>query len=194
MDKAFEEWFTNVIRKWEGGSAERDPKDDPGGFTRHGVTIGHWISNGAKIIGKPPTKEALNTITWDDAKKIAYVDFWVKKKINTIANSSFRPIVADTYWLGGGISSLGYPSIAALNKNKLETVSGLFNKRMNYLKSLKNWDANKNGWANRMNSVIESAKKFGGNNKIMIAGVIIGSAALAYGFYELNKTEKWLQL
>ncbi len=193
MDNAFESWYTNVIRKWEGGAAERDPKDDPGGLTKHGVTIGYWTKTAHKIVNKPATREGLLSINWDDAKKIAYQDFWVKKKINTIENKGFRPFVADAYWLGGGMPSLGYSSITALNKNKFETVTGLYNKRLKYLKSLDNWEPNKNGWIARMGSVMNTAKDFAGKNKAMvIGGVLVGTALLSYGLYELNKEEKWI--
>lgn len=192
MDKAFESWFTNVIRKWEGGSAERDPKDDPGGFTRHGVTIGYWQQKAASILGKPPTREALNQITWEDAKKIAYQGFWLGRKINTIKNAAFRPVVADTYWLGGGITSLGYPSIAALNIAKFETVKGLYDKRLAHLKKLSNWSANKNGWKNRMDSVLEAGKALGGNKKVILGVGLAATAVALYLGYENREKLKRL--
>ena len=191
-DKAFISWFTNVIRKWEGGTAERNPKDDPGGLTTHGVTIKYWQDKAHKIIGAPPTREALMKISWDDAKKIAYQDFWLGKKINTIKNAAFRPFVADTYWLGGGINSLGYPTITALNNAKLESVQGLYNKRLAWLKKLSNWEANKNGWTNRMNSVLATAKSLGGNKKVVyiIGGLAVASAlGGAYYYYGYKKNK-----
>lgn len=190
MDEAFKAWFNEVIRKWEGGTAERDIKADSGGLTRHGVTIGYWINKAHKIVGKPPTREGLMSISWNDAEKIAYQDFWLSKKINTIANKSFRPIVADTYWLGGGISSLGYPSIAALNNNKLETARGLYNKRLAHLKNLSNWDYNKNGWTNRMKSVLNAALSMSNNKtKLLLFG---GVAITSFALYYLNRQYKWI--
>jgi len=191
MDAVFEKWWTNIIRKWEGGVANRPPEEDPGGYTKHGITIGYWKDKGAKILGRPATLAALSAITWDDAKKIAYQGFWIGDKINTVVNPAFRPFVADAYWLGGRMSSLGYASIAALNRNKLETVQNLYNKRMAYLKKLSNWQYNKGGWTNRANDLLALGKSLSSGKNILWIGLGLGALA-AGGIWYYNSNSKRL--
>jgi len=189
---AFDLYFDNVIKKWEGGTGERPANEDTGGLTVHGVTIGYWLNGANKIVNKPATRAGLLSLTWDEAKKISKIDFWDKRKINTILNPALRPFVSDAYWLGGGLASLGFSSISALNRSIFTTPTDLYNARMKYLRSLKNWEYNKNGWTNRINDVLKTAKKI--NLKTMVIGggvltsLIVGTILIKknYGTKQFN--------
>lgn len=185
--KASDLWYNNVIKRWEGDTGLRPVSEDTGGLTRHGVTIGLWKEKGAKILGKPPTPAALLTLTWPEAQKISKVGFWDKWKINTIRNPALRPHVADAYWLGGGLRSLGYKSISELNRDLFATPGKLYKKRMAYLRSLSNWAPNAKGWLNRNNSVLATARKINRKRILIISGVTIavaGGGYLAYRHYK----------
>lgn len=183
MDKIFNKWFDGVIKKWEGGAALRPYSEDPGGLTKHGVTIGYWRREAHKYVNKPPTEEALLGIDWNDARTIAYEGFWKKKRINRIFNPALRPIVADAYWLGGGLTSLGFNSIQELNRSLFTSPGKLYNKRMAYLRSLSNWAPNAKGWTNRINDVSKIAKSISRKRLIVAGSVVVlttGAGILAY--------------
>jgi lysozyme family protein len=183
MDAAFNKWFDGVIKKWEGGAALRPKSEDPGGLTNHGVTLKYWQREAHNYVNQPPTAEALLNISWDDARKIAYNGFWLKQKINSVHNSALRPVVADAYWLGGGLKSLGYSSIGALNKDLLAGPSKLYNRRMAYLKSLSNWGPNAKGWTSRVNDVYKISHKLSFKRKMIIGSMVLVGAGLTYGGY-----------
>jgi lysozyme family protein len=184
-------WFS-IVKKWEGDVGNRPSKEDSGGLTNHGVTIGTWKLMGAKIVGKPPTVEGLLSLTWDEASKIAQVGFWTKNNINKIRNSALRPIVADAFWMSGyhALPSLGYTSISDLNKDIFATPSKLYKKRLAWLKTLSNWPYNANGWTNRLNDILTVAKKIATRNRLYIAGagvtVAIGTTLLILHYRKKN--------
>jgi lysozyme family protein len=154
--------FFNLIKKWEGGEATRSYAEDPGGHTKHGVTIGYWNSVAHNIVGKPPGDASLSTITWDDAEKISKVGFWDKYKIDTIRNPALRIMVAEAIWgsgIGGGLKSFGYTSIKDLNRDIFATPLKLYKKRLAWLKTLSNWKYNGKGWTNRLNDDLKAARK-----------------------------------
>lgn len=187
--KASQLWFNNVIKKWEGGVGERPKEEDSGGLTNHGITIRYWMDRAARIVGKPPTRAGLISLTWDEAEKISKVDFWDRLKIDTIRNPALRPFVADAYWLGGGLKSLGYSSISALNRDIFATPTKLYERRMAYLRKLSNWYANSKGWTNRINDVLKTAKRINRKKWLLVGGgvVIIGGGAYLTYRYIKNK-------
>lgn len=185
--KASALWFNNVIKKWEGGVGERPKEEDSGGLTNHGVTIGYWTSKAARIVNKPPTRSGLISLTWDEAQKISKVDFWDRLKIDTIRNPALRPFVADAYWLGGGLKSLGYDSIAALNRDFFATPKKLYNARMAHLQKLSNWGANSHGWTNRINDVLRTARIIDRKKWLIVGGSTILIGGTAYFTYRYFK-------
>jgi len=187
-DSIFENWFDGIIRKWEGGIANRPAAEDPGGYTNHGITISTWQNGGAKLLGKPATVDALSKITWDDAKKIAYQMYWIRNGVNNVKNKAFRPIVMDSFWLGGGMKSLGYNSITALNNAVNETVEKLYQKRLLFLQKLSNWNYNKGGWTSRLNDIKAMGSKIATRRNLAIGAGIL--ALLATGLVTYKYTQK----
>lgn len=175
----FNTWFDKVVAKWEGGIANRDLSADPGGYTNHGVTEATWKNGGAKVLGKPATRDALSKITFEDAKKIAYSLYWLAHKIDTVKNPLLRIHLAEGYWGGGGLSPLGYigtvagkrqykyKTIADLNKDN-PSIDEIGQRRYNWYTTLANFTQNP-GWINRLNTAMEvtGGKKF----SILKAGV-----------------------
>ena len=185
--KTFNAWFDQVIKRWEGGAAERPKEEDSGGLTNHGVTIGYWQKEAHKYVNAPPTREALLQITWDDARIIAWKGFWLKHKINQVRNQALQPFVADSYWLGGKLKSLGYPSLQALNRDLTATPGKLYRKRLAWLKTLKNWSFNSAGWTNRMNSVLKLGKKINRKRMLLMGGgVVVLGTGVYFGIRYLN--------
>jgi len=186
-DPIFEKWFDGIIKKWEGGIANRPPEEDPGGYTNHGVTIGTWKNGGAKLLARPATVAALSQITWDDAKKIAYHMYWLANKVNQVKNPAFRPIVMDSFWLGGGMKSLGYNSVAGLNAALNETVDKLYKKRLLFLQKLSNWNTNKGGWTSRLNDIKAMGSKIATRRNLLIGGGVmafVASGIIAYKYFQ----------
>lgn len=172
---AFENWFKNIVSRWEGNISNRPRNEDPAGFTNHGVTIGTWKAGGAKVLGKEPTLETLKKITFNDAQAIAKSMYWDRYKVDTVKREDLKPVVAESYWMGGGISSLGFKSISALNtaNPSLQTV---LDNRLKYLKKLSNYEANKNGWNNRLKTTFDVCSKLlspAGVSSIVILLILI---------------------
>ena len=88
-----------IIKKWEGGWA--NDKDDLGGATMMGVTIGTY-TNYCRRKGKgKPSNEDLRNITkeeWEDIFKTLYWDRW---KADEIENQSIANILVDWVWASG---------------------------------------------------------------------------------------------
>jgi lysozyme family protein len=158
-DQYFALWYSKILAPWEGGIADRPPKADPGGLTNRGVTIAVWREQAPKLFGIPGNENTLRQITKEQAIKIAYEVYWKFYAIDKISNPAIKILVADSVWGGGGYKSVGYPSgtysqrAAQINADAARN-SGLFNTMLNrrvaYLKSLDNYEANKNGWLNRL--------------------------------------------
>jgi lysozyme family protein len=155
--REFETWFREVLQVWERGISNRPTSQDPGGYTVNGITWNTWKNQGAKLLGKPATVDALSKITWEDVKKLAYLLYWVPGRVELVKRPDMQIIYADSLWHGGGIKSMGYPNLSALNADKTVSIDTVINRRMAYLKSLKNWEPNKNGWTNRLNSLKNAA-------------------------------------
>jgi lysozyme family protein len=186
-------WFTNLIKKWEGGAAERPLNEDSQGLTNHGVTIPYWTSTAYKIVGKPPTREGLLSLTWDEAEKISKVGFWDKYKIDSIRNPALRIPVVEAAWGSGftaGLKSMGYDSIASLNRDVFATPKKLYNKRLAWLQRLKNWTYNKNGWTNRLNDGLKIANKIQRKRLMLIGGATVVLTGFAYGGYRYYKSKR----
>jgi lysozyme family protein len=150
----FQNWY-KIIRKFEGGISDRPKNEDPGGLTNRGVTYKSYITEKwYKIVNKGTSIDEFLKLTEDETQKIAYEGIWKPYKIDLI-NSPYKKILAmDSIWGGGGLRSLGVKNIAELNATKL-TDKQLIENRWKYMKSLKNFEYNKNGWFNRLNGLLK---------------------------------------
>ena len=196
MDSLFNLWYTHILTPWEGGIADRPLIDDPGGFTNKGVTIGVWREQAPKLFGIVGTEATLRNITKEQAQAIAYQTYWKFYGIDKIENSAIKLIVAESVWGGGGYSSLGYKSgtnsqrAAKINADSTKNpklFDQLVQNRLTYLRSLKNYQANKNGWEKRVwkgdyrLSLTQLVAKYKLNTVAKVAGIsLLGATALFF--------------
>jgi lysozyme family protein len=172
--------WVDLRNHWEGGSAERPKEQDSGGLTNRGVTIGYWVNSAHSIVNKPPTREALLSLTQSEADQIGKVGFWDKNKIDTIRNPALRILVVDSIWMGGGLKSFGYNSIKELNRDFFATPGKLFKRRLAWLQSLSNWKYNGAGWTNRMKDTLKKSQAIQMKRTAIIGGgaVLITTAGI----------------
>lgn len=159
MDAVFELWNEYILKEWEGGIADRPLKDDPGGLTNKGVTIAVWREWAPKLFNIVGNEATLRQLTEAQAKRVAYEIYWKFYGIDKVTNPAIKLLLADSVWGGGGYRSLGYESgtyaqrAAQINKDNQANANlfnVLVNRRLAYLRSLKNYEVNKNGWENRV--------------------------------------------
>jgi len=153
----FHKWISDVAMTWEAGLSNRDPKADPGGLTNKGITWATFLRLAPKVLGTVDKKRFYG-LTWDDVAALAYQGYWIPGAIETVKSDPIKVILMDADFNGGGIHSLGYPSIDALNKANPKPETVIAN-RLNWYKSLKNWPQNQHGWTNRL---VDMQKKLTG--------------------------------
>lgn len=168
--------FFPHVEKWEGGYG--DYKEDPGGCTNRGITIGTWKrfgydKNGDGII----TCEDVKLITREDAKKIYKKWFWEANGGDLIHNQKLAEIIID--WCvnsGAGIAIVrvqrilnelganlvtdgivGSRTILAINQaNTKELYKRIWQAREQFYKDITarnpNFKIFLQGWLNRLNS------------------------------------------
>jgi len=157
----FETWF-KILAPSEGMLADRPISQDKGGLTMRGITFATFKRVAKPILGIEPTDANLRALTAEQAKKITYEEYWLARGVNQ-ALPEYRTLVADSLFLGGGVPSLGYSNISALNKAK-PTITVIATNRLNYLKKLHNWESNKNGWTTRLENMSGNVVKFSKEN------------------------------
>lgn len=170
----FINWAKTVLSKAiEGGISNRSLKDDPGGLTNRGVTFSVFKRVAKKTLGIEPTVENFYKLTEPQAQAIGYADYWLANHTDKV-KPIYQIIYMDSVWHGGGIKSLGYADINSLN-NSNATIQQIGINRLNYLKKLKNWEANKNGWINRLTAItgISSKNLTTGNISITLLVLIV---------------------
>ena len=160
-----------LIRKAEGGYANRPKKHDPGGETNYGVTKKTYD---AYRRGKGLPRQSVMFISQDEVAEIyrqeyakpvrfddlpAGVDYFVfDSAIHSgpvrAAKLLQRVVGADE---DGFIGAKTLASVAAMPPMQL--LSELKEVRMRYLKGLDNWKPNANGWTNRVNHALDNAKR-----------------------------------
>lgn len=167
---AFRVWKDQVAKKWEGELSDRDKKADPGGLTNKGITWVKYLEYAPSVLGTN-SKERFFALSDDDVDKIAYQKYWLTNRIDSIKDDKIKVVAMDSVFNGGGIHSLGYPSIDALNKAN-PTAQQVIANRLAWYKSLKNWPQNKNGWTNRL---VDMQTKLTGLSKIASenSGVVV---------------------
>jgi lysozyme family protein len=169
----FEAWHKILVPS-EGKIANRPKWQDTGGLTNMGITFVRFQTIFAVFLGVPATIESFMNLTREQEKSIAYKFYWKDVGVPS-ALPIYRIILADSFFLGGGVRSLGYTTIAGLNASK-STLQTVANNRLNYLKSLKNWESNKNGWTTRLNNITSGGLNFAKENGIPLVFLLILSS------------------
>ena len=150
----FERCFA-IIHEIEGGYADRDLAEDPGGRTNYGIT--------EKVARAAGYRGDMKNLPLTMAHEIARKDYWDKYQCD-----QFHPAIAlqvfdaafngghPSLWLQAAVGakidgSLGPKTIAAAKAANVGQVVSYFNgQRLQYLTDLKNWHANSRGWARRI--------------------------------------------
>ena len=160
------------ILKWEGGFV--DHKNDKGGATNMGVTIGTWRQNGYDKDGDGDIDVAdLKLLTKHDViNRVLKPHYWDRWKADQIASQPIANILVDWVWGSGkwGIivpqRLLGLPAdgvvgpltISAVNKqNPVELFARIKAARVEFLNNIVKNDPSQRvflkGWLNRLNDL-----------------------------------------
>lgn len=154
------------IKKWEGGYA--DDKDDRGGCTMCGVTIGVY----QRYYGADKTCDDLKFITKQEWLNIFKSGYWNPMKADLIENQSIAELCVDMCWgsgtktairkiqaaLGVGVDGVvGNETLAALNApDKAKTFAILWNMRKGWLEKIALRGNNRKflkGWLRRLSDI-----------------------------------------
>ncbi len=165
-------WLDLLAAK-EGGRSDRPLKDDPGGKTNRGVTLDTL----AEWRKRPVTVEELWALTVDEAEAIASAMYWNPVKGDELPGG-VDLYAADTAFHSGPRQAIkilqrllgfqgddvdGYVGPLTLRVCRqwepVELVRDYHAARMVFLQGLKNWSANRNGWTNRCEAMLELACK-----------------------------------
>lgn len=161
MDR-FEECLTEVL-KHEGGWS--DHKDDPGGATMKGVTLGTYSS----FLGRQASKQELRAIPWSHIVAIYRKGYWNKVwgdqlprgvdlcvfdfAVNSGPGRALKTLQASVGAKADGI--MGPATLAAVRAkgDPVAIISDVCQRRMTFLRGLKHWPTFHKGWTSRVNSV-----------------------------------------
>ena len=166
----------SIVFKKEGGVADRPLADDPGGLTNMGITIGtyvSWLQSNDEYRGMAEAREALRDgLTRQEARAIYLELFWNKIKGDDLpvgvdlvvfdAAVNSGPAQA-ARWLQRAVDVADDGIIgpltleAVVEEQALYTINHVCDQRLDFMRSLSNWTANKNGWANRVEHIRETA-------------------------------------
>lgn len=171
MDR-FEECLTEVL-KHEGGWS--DHKDDPGGATMKGVTLGTY----SEYLGRKASKQELRAIPWSHIVAIYRKGYWDKVwgdqlprgvdlcvfdfAVNSGPGRAIKTLQASVGAKADGV--MGPATLAAVRAkgDPVAIVSDVCQRRMTFLRGLNHWSTFRNGWTARVNSVkVKSVRDAGG--------------------------------
>ena len=157
----------------EGGWLDRNLKDDPGGKTNRGVTIGCY----SDYLGRPATDQELRAITAEKAREIAIAMYWNPVNADKLPDG-IDIYAADFAWHSGwpqagrvlqrlvGVEIDGFvgdKTLTAVRAQKpIDLLESYHLARLAFLEGLANWEANSNGWRKRcrlMHSLASSKVK-----------------------------------
>lgn len=148
----------DFVLKWEGGLAKRSASADPGGTTKYGIS--------EKQYGKDYDIEK---ITQETAVDIFRKDYWEAPLLDLLPEPIAQQVFQFGVVAGQGTSigklqelvgtkvdKLNGPLTAAAVKKAYDEdpqklIDSIASSQLSYLKGLKNWEPNKNGWTNRIN-------------------------------------------
>ncbi|MVA23225.1 glycosyl hydrolase 108 family protein [Agrobacterium vitis] len=152
----------------EGGYSNRSKKDDPGGATNLGVTQAVYDVYRRSIGAKP---QSVKFLVRAEAENIYRGRYWALVKADQLpAGVSY--VVFDGAVNSGPAQSakwlqraLGVPddglvgpatiAAAKAHTNHDALIANMIRQRLAFMKTLSNWEANKNGWANRLKHVLD---------------------------------------
>jgi len=148
----------------EGGFANRPRREDPGGATKYGITLQtlrEWR-------GEPVSIEDVRNLSRDEARRIYKVKYWDAVRGARLpagidyavfdfgVNSGPGRAVKYLQRLLGVVADgiVGVQTLSAMNGRDLPAlITAYCRARLAYMKRLKNWRYNKNGWARRVREV-----------------------------------------
>lgn len=157
--------WLDLLGPVEGGVAKRSKEADPGGITNRGITLpalASWRKN------PNVTVEDLLNIDQDEADAIASADYWNAAKCDDlfggldicVADFSFhssvrqavitlqRLIGLEGKEVDGHVGPITLKAISKQQPDQL--IKDYIAARLAFMKRLKNWEHNKNGWPNRL--------------------------------------------
>lgn len=162
------------ILSHEGGYVN-DPRDS-GGATNRGVTLATYRS----VFGNKKTIADLKKITYEEWSIIFKKYYWDKCKADFIENQSVANMLVDFAWHSGVKNAveriqravkveddgiMGRVTIGAINSYYLgqDTLfDELKEARLSFMKGCKSWNAHKNGWTKRLDSICFGSLKYSG--------------------------------
>jgi lysozyme family protein len=181
-----------------------DPKNGLGYHTNKGVCYSTWISASKKLGFNPSGKSFVNMTKsqWESIVKELY---WNPLSLDKVDSQPIAEILFQSNW-GSGMGgakvlvrfmqgklnlaedgSIGNDTITKLNqytKNKVAEKSlfkSLWERRLQYLQSLKSFETYGRGWTTRMNDLLERGYSYIGENKGTIGmGIILLMVGGAY--------------
>ena len=169
------------VFKWEGGFVNH--KDDPGGATNMGVTIGVWKQQGYDKDGDRDVDVIdLKLLTKEDASNIMKKNYWNRWLGDNIKSQAVANILIDWVWCSGkwgivipqrllGLKEdgiVGYITLEALNetikKDEKKFVTQLYKTRYQYIEDIIKANPKlaifRKGWYNRMKDLEQYNKKY----------------------------------
>ncbi len=153
------------LKRWEGGYV--NDKDDKGGCTMAGITIGTY----RKYYGSKKTCNDLKFITQKEWLHIFKKGYWDKMQADKIENQSVAQLCVDMCWGSGPITSIkkiqsalglkadgivGPKTLEALNLDPEKVFKTLWDMRKAWFERIaKNGNNQKflKGWLNRLNDI-----------------------------------------
>lgn len=175
----------------EGGVSDRPLKDDPGGLTNKGITqavYDRWRS----LKGLPP--KSVREITTQEAVAIGKANYWAPIHGDKLP-SGVDFAVFDFAFNSGpaqavkemqrtlGVADDGVVGLATLEALAVadaeSVINGVCDRRLAFMKSLKNWKANKNGWPARVAHVRAQSLALAAGDRLNAPEVELTSMPLA---------------
>ncbi|OAB79749.1 glycoside hydrolase family 108 protein [Cochleicola gelatinilyticus] len=192
------------LRNAEGGF--QDNPEDAGNYNSLKVLVGTNYGISARfyetVIGRPPSRQDMLSISQANATELFRVYFWNKARANEIKSQAVADTVVDHFVnAGNGIrlaqqvlndnfgknlatdNGMGPKTLAAINSvNPVDFVTLYNRERENYYRRLSNSPTFLNGWLTRL-------QDFAAHNsgKIISSQLILLSAVIIYGVYSLNQ-------
>jgi len=153
----------------EGGIADRPLKDDPAGLTNKGVT---WKVYDAYRVGKGLPKRSVKLIMNAEVEEIYEGQYWKPVRGDdlpsgldwavfdfAVNSGPSRAIKELQRVLGCNVDGvIGMATLAGIEKADTSTIIDHYcDRRLAFMRGLKNWGANKNGWTRRVKEVRAAA-------------------------------------
>lgn len=183
---------TQQILGVEGGVSDRPLKDDPGGLTAKGIT--QKVYDQWRSVRKLPPK-SVRTITTQEVVAITKANYWNPVQGDKLPSGVDYAVVDFAFNSGAaqaakelqrvlGVTAdgvIGLGTLKALSKaDPKRVINGLCDRRLAFMKKLKNWNANKNGWTNRVAHVRAQSLALAANAPVAAPlGLVAESSAKA---------------